>query len=522
MTSLMDPAVAFSLRSGISEAAGTIVDATFIASIHELSSGLVRVFTATSPINTVGNIYNTTDEFIETVEAISAGTKSSPSPKALQRALQIDSRSTSRRSLSSSDSISTVVGKNAVERPLPVGDIDAELSLFHESDSIARRLDLTLSPEGFVQTEPDAENTAVRVSVNVVMRSQALAEVTKAALLESSNFSYYLIQTSLLIYANMTGADAAMAARRLINATDTQGGVVALNADSIKVVELQYTKSFWMLVWEWILANIRRVVGISCALIVVSFAISWFKGYRARQRELVLEKLAAKRDGILAGTFVAEEESAGNESVEQHPLLNSARKAPSVAAANSEAKTMRSRLKALLDPHVRADRTPLTQRALAAWQLSKGVSSSDADGGLNLGYGGSVGSSSENPTVLPNDSTSPPPSVTRIGVPPSLSGSFLRAPQVSLGSPLSVAKAGQTGHRFGHDALEAFVATANQDALPGAPLTAASSQLIMPSPAGASAAPPRSAVKTPGSGSSSLPKGFRGAGAAIVRARGHS
>jgi len=327
----------------------------------------------------------------------------------------------------------------------------------------------------------------------------------------------------MLIYANMTGADAAMAARRLINATDAQGGVGTLNTDSIKIVELQYTKSFWMLVWEWILANIQRVVGASCALIVVSFALSWFKGYRARQREIVLEKLTAKRDGILAGTFVAEEESAGNESVEPHPLLNSARKAPSVAAANSEAKTMRSRLKALLDPHVRADRTPLTQRALAAWQLSKGVSSSsDADAGLNLGYGGSVGSSSENPTVLPNDSTSPPPSVTRIGVPPSLSGSFLRAPQVSLGSPLSVAKAGQTGHRFGHDALEAFVATANQDALPSAPLTAASSQLIMPSPAGASAAPPRSSIKTPGSGSQSLPRGFRGAGAAIVRARGHS
>ena len=524
IVALTDSDAAAALRGDIARAVGVVIDAAFVVSAVEYSTGTVRVFTARENLNTVGNVFNSTDELMDTVENVAAPVAPQVTPGVSPAARMRELTSARMHSLSNYAD-GAVSGRAAPH--------SSDLSLFHDDPATTkrqRRLELTLQAVGIPSIiKPEPANTQLRVSMNIVMRTAAQANAIAASPAFRTNFTNLILSAAILMRANMTRAAAAAAIAALAaRSLSGEASYGILDVSSIKVITLLYTKSFWGLVWDWILANLMRVLGLTSALIVFMLMMASAKAFIARRKQRLADALAARRARKALGLPSLGED--GGE-IPEHPLLAAARRAPTIAAAQAEALKMKSRLKHLLDPNAHATRTPLTHRALTAWtqSMSQSVTAKNSyfDGGdgegLNLGYPGGPGAS-DNPSLPSNDTPRgdaatvvSPWASSRIG---GFGGAAASATSF-LQSPLSVAK--QERPSFGRDAYDLFAAGVNTSPVspvrpnlninaggrlgqgqgrPGeALLTATSSQLIMPT------------VQV-------TPKGFRGAGAAVLRARG--
>jgi hypothetical protein len=273
LTAIRRDDIALSVRRSISRLLGTIIDAVFMAAAAELSSGSLTVYDSRDRVNTVGNQFSNADDFVtfltnstaNKASALSGGTAAA-SPKA---------RRVSAQSL-----------ERAVEGKLVLHHGDDLL----ENEGGQRGLQLTLSTNSLSGETGDSDDERVRVAFNVLLPTLSAAlQWTASPNALASNLSTVLAPAVKLILANLSTSPGGRVRRASVNSTNPAGNAtnssgssavqddggpllvadVQLDASSLKTVTLIYKRTFWELVWKWILENIRNVIAGSCALILV-------------------------------------------------------------------------------------------------------------------------------------------------------------------------------------------------------------------------------------------------------------
>jgi len=204
------------LRSGISSASGGLAsaDAIYFVSLHTYSTGLTTLFPYDSAINMLEKVVNNTDDIIDGLGPSSW-------------------TSASRRSL------------------LLLGNGEVNATAAHRRRS--RRLELTLVPP---TTQPpnsttgDASSSEIYLSMNLLLATSVQANLAKANLAAIEDLNPYLTAAASLLAAHLGVA----------------GVAAGLDKASLSVVSVLYKKTFWQLMWDYFLRNIRLVLGCAISL----------------------------------------------------------------------------------------------------------------------------------------------------------------------------------------------------------------------------------------------------------------
>ncbi len=225
LDALVSPSLLGNLRRSLAASTGpdTNPEAVFFASSHSYKTGLTTMFSATDPINTLGRAVNGTDNI---VDAVIAGKKA-----------EAGAGSSARREL--------------LLAPLPPPRRSP-------STILRRALQLSLAPganaagnaSGRATSDPSAND--LYLSINILAPNMAAAKTMASALKSLSALELGPAMALLALAMNVSSI------------------ATGFSADSVAIVELQYRRSFWQILWDLIAANIGNVLGGTIALIVVS------------------------------------------------------------------------------------------------------------------------------------------------------------------------------------------------------------------------------------------------------------
>lgn len=241
--------VACALRAAWAERAGTLIEFVFIAGITE-PGGSVTKLNASDPANVACNRngMNSSDAVVE--------------------------------SLLSETKLGAAVGggKTRRLRQLHVVSHAERLVTASFAPHFSRGLTLQLATSASSET-PNADGTS-SISVNILSGPRA---ASIAASLKSAS-------------AADLSEGMALAREALANATGKSPSNISssVRSNSIEVIELSYTRSYWGIFLDFLLANIRAVIGGTSCIIFFSLFLSWYKTHVLRK--LAQDKLAAAKD----------------------------------------------------------------------------------------------------------------------------------------------------------------------------------------------------------------------------------
>lgn len=241
--------VACALRTAWAERAGTLIEFVFIAGITE-PGGSVTKLNASDPANVACNRngMNSSDAVVE--------------------------------SLLSETKLGAAVGggKTRRLRQLHVVSHAERLVTASFAPHFSRGLTLQLATSASSET-PNADGTS-SISVNILSGPRA---ASIAASLKSAS-------------AADLSEGMALAREALANATGKSPSNISssVRSNSIEVIELSYTRSYWGIFLDFLLANIRAVIGGTSCIIFFSLFLSWYKTHVLRK--LAQDKFAAAKD----------------------------------------------------------------------------------------------------------------------------------------------------------------------------------------------------------------------------------
>ncbi len=241
--------MACALRAAWAERAGTLIEFVFIAGITE-PGGSVTKLNASDPANVACNRngMNSSDAVVE--------------------------------SLLSETKLGAAVGggKTRRLRQLHVVSHAERLVTASFAPHFSRGLTLQLATSASSET-PNADGTS-SISVNILSGPRA---ASIAASLKSAS-------------AADLSEGMALAREALANATGKSPSNISssVRSNSIEVIELSYTRSYWGIFLDFLLANIRAVIGGTSCIIFFSLFLSWYKTHVLRK--LAQDKLAAAKD----------------------------------------------------------------------------------------------------------------------------------------------------------------------------------------------------------------------------------
>ncbi len=315
-TAFSDARATGTMRAELAAVAGAVPDAVLLTSVFEWQTGIFTAFADSDAVNTDGNVYNSTDAMIEAVGGALAG---------------------GRRRLAGGMAVGAAAGGRG------------------------RRLQLFLSALANSSAfAADASREGATASFVIVAPSAAAAGAMRAALLSSSPSKD--LSQSLYLLAG------------LFNVSDVS---VGLNRTSVRTVTLNYRRSRWALVWQWIqrhiVATLAAGVSLMVALLLCAGARAWLRRRaELRARFKRLKAVTPYGDKLGAG-------AAGGEVPLDDPLavasaLTAKRSQALAAVADSHRATrqhhrMSMQLQLLLDP----SRQPPAVGALAAAAVETGA-----------------------------------------------------------------------------------------------------------------------------------------------------
>ena len=365
---LADPAALVLMRSALAGVAGagggaTAPDRVFFSSIFTYATGVYTQIADDDPINTLGKTLNTSAAVVASLSASS-------------RRLAVQGGE----------------GAAALLRSPPPSPTPARA----HAPRLARTLALAMPPLNTSALTPDATSKGSYVSFAVLAPSLAAANAMKESLLSGSASLPAALAPSLALVSNATG----------------QGPISStLDRTSVAVIMLDFTQTYWSLLWGYFAANIVNVLAAGCALAVLVLlcgcgrafyagGVSRARKARGRQcwptlhpanylrRRKALEEAREGATFPLPGFLEAGEEGGGSAPSAPRGFLTSAKDRLFQSMAQAKARTqMRSDLSLLLNPDKTWERLSARRSAPPPAPAPAPMHSYALDAGLNFEYG---------------------------------------------------------------------------------------------------------------------------------------
>ena len=271
-----------------------MMDRVFIATVYEQDTDVMTFFNDSSPINRIGNYYETVDDAMIAIISGAAFDQPSviisisPSPLPVARLLRND------------DGTSVIVR---------IANSLATTTNSH------RRLDLNFFTSNLTKVK-STQSQVITIRFNVLFNSLSAANNALAVAKKTADDA---AAAAAAVAAEAEAEEMARRNRRVIAATAPNaivsayisvGGSNAINAtgsndfNNAIVVELTYKKSYYALFLEWLQRNIKLVLGGTAAVIVLFFLIFFVKRridsiVKNNKAQLRIAALKSLDDGML-------------------------------------------------------------------------------------------------------------------------------------------------------------------------------------------------------------------------------
>jgi len=273
---------------------GPILDQVLVASCftydYASRSGVLEIFNDTSPVNTYGNVYPNTDALVTALDsffdpaaaAAAAPTSGAPQPPKRRRRLAVEGSASAASAAASgpwSASVNAAMKRYALDHQ-PV--VERRLTA---ATAAARALALELQPGKAVQPPPGGAGKVQFLTFNLIAGTSGVATAMKGKLAKGSASVLAINSALALSVGNATGM--ALSA--------------SVDSDSVKLITLTFTRSFWGIFLQWLWDNIMNVLAGSCSLICFTLLMACFNRIKRYRQQRHAEAKETRLQGILKG-----------------------------------------------------------------------------------------------------------------------------------------------------------------------------------------------------------------------------